>query len=569
MPQWDSSYDFVTVGSGGGGLVGALRAADAGCSTLVLEKQSLIGGSTAMSGGMVWIPNNPLMQAEGIEDSYVDGMAYFEEVVGDAGPGSSQERRHAYLTDGHRMVSFLQEGGLRFKRCAGYPDYYDNRKGGNAAGRSIEGLPYDARRLGKWRHKLQPGLAASIGFAAMTEEIPYLMHFNRSVRSCAVAARIAMRTLRAKLVRRPLLTNGSSLVGQMVELAAKRQVPIWLDTVVEDLVVEDGRVTGLRVSQDGTTMTVQARKGVLLAAGGFAHNSEMRLKHGGDQQTTGEWSMSNPGDTGEVLATAMAVGAQTDLLDEAWWLPSPSSYFSMSALNSARQRAHTIFVDAAGERFCNEANSYVEVGKAMFARDKDAQAVPCWLVFDDNYRRRYAHSQTSVGRLPAEWLKSGEIKKGGTLEELARMCEIDPKGLVATVARFNVDAAQGLDPEYGRGESQYNRHLGDPGNKPNPALGPLDRAPYYALPIFPSDVGTCGGLVTDQHARVVGAGGEPVPGLYATGNITATVMGRTYLGAGGSIGSTMVFGFAAAEHACGEAGSQGPDEQGRISGRTS
>jgi 3-oxosteroid 1-dehydrogenase len=550
MPKWDFSYDFVSVGSGGGGLVGALRAVDAGSSALVIEKQPLIGGSTAMSGGMVWVPNNPLMQAGRIHDSYADGLAYFEEVVGDAGPGSSLARRHAYLTDGPRMISFLQDGGLRFKRCAGYPDYYDNRKGGNAAGRSIEGIPHDARRLGEWRDKLRPGLAASTGFAAMTEELPYMMHFNRSVRSFAVTARIMLRTLAAKLLRRPLLTNGSSLVGQMVELAVARRIPIWLETPLDELVVEDGRVTGVRVTRDGTTITVQARKGVLLAAGGFAHNREMRLKHGGDQQTTGEWSISNPGDTGEVLATAMALGAQTDLLDEAWWLPNPSRYFGMSALNSARQRPHTIFVDAAGARFCNESNSYVEIGKAMFARNKDAQAVPCWLVFDDNYRRRYAHSQTSVGKLPAKWLESGEIKKGETLEELARICGIDPDGLATTIERFNVHAAKGLDPEYGRGESQYNRHLGDPGNKPNQALGPLDRAPYYALPIFPGDVGTCGGLVTDEHARVLAADGEPLPGLYATGNITATVMGRTYLGAGGSIGSTMVFGFIAAEHAC-------------------
>lgn len=548
MSTWDYSYDFVSVGSGGGGIVGALRAAAAGYTALVLEKQPLVGGSTAMSGGMVWVPNNPLMQADGIPDSYDDGMAYFETVVGDAGPGSSRERRHAYLTAGPRMISFLQEAGFRCKRCAGYPDYYDNLKGGNAEGRSVEGLPFDARRLGEWRHKLQPGLAASIGFSAMTEEIPYMMHFNRSFRSFAVTARIARRTLVAKLSGRPLFTNGSSLVGQMVGMAVTRGIPIWLETAVGELVVESGRVTGVRITRDGVTESVQARKGVLLAVGGFAHNPEMRRKYGGDQQTTGEWSMSNPGDTGEVLAMAIGLGAQTDLLDEAWWLPGPSAYFGMSALNSARQRAHTVFVDTAGKRFCNEANSYVEVGKAMFAR----QAVPCWLVFDDNYRRCYTHSPTSVGRLPADWVRSGEIKKADTLAELAGLCGIDAAGLVATIERFNVGAARGVDPEYGRGDSQYNRHLGDPGHKPNPALGPLDRAPYYALPIFPGDVGTCGGLVTDEHARVLGHDDQPLPGLYATGNITATVMGRRYLGAGGSIGSTMVFGFVAAEHACAE-----------------
>ncbi|GAA5148969.1 FAD-binding protein [Pseudonocardia eucalypti] len=551
MSDWDCSYDFVCIGSGGGGLVAALRAADAGRSALVIEKQPLIGGSTAMSGGMVWIPNNPLMEVDGVLDAYDHGMAYFEEVVGEAGPGSSRERRDAYLTGGPRMVSFLRERGMRFRRCAGYPDYYDNRKGGSAEGRSIEGVPYDARRLGEWRHKLQPGLAESVGLAAMTEELPHLMHFNRSARAFGVAMRVGIRTQLAKLRRRPLLTNGSSLVGQLVELAVARDVPIWLDSSLEGLVVEDGRVTGVWIDRDGTTTTVAAGQGVLLAAGGFAHNKELRLRHGGDQHATGEWSISNPGDTGEVLALAMALGARTDLLDEAWWLPVPSAYFGMSALNSARQRAHTIYVDEAGNRFCNEANSYVEVGKAMFARDRNTRAVPCWLVFDDNYRRRYAHSRTSIGRLPSAWLDSGEIKKADTVEDLASACGIDPGGLAATVERFNAHAAKGIDPYYGRGESRYNRHLGDPGHKPNPALGPLDRAPYYALQIFPGDVGTCGGLVTDEHARVLGADGQPLPGLYATGNITATVMGRAYPGAGASIGNTMVFGFLAAEHACG------------------
>ncbi|HWC80510.1 MAG TPA: FAD-binding protein [Pseudonocardiaceae bacterium] len=550
MSTWDCSYDFVSVGSGGGGLVGALRATDAGNSALVIEKQARVGGSTAMSGGMVWLPNNPLMRSDGIPDSYEQGMAYFEDVVGDAGPGSSRERRDAYLTAGPKMISFLQNAGLRFTRCAGYPDYYDNHKGGSAEGRSIEGIPYDARKLGEWRDKLQPGLAASIGFPAMTEEIPFLMHFNRSFGSFRVAVRIALRALRAKLSGHPLLTNGSSLIGQILTVAVAREIPIWLETRVDELIIEGGVVRGVRVTQAGQTKRVEARKGVLLAAGGFAHNAEMRLKYGGDQETTGEWSMSNPGDTGEVLAQAIALGARTDLLDEAWWLPSPSTYFGMSALNSARQRAHTVYVDAAGKRFCNEANSYVEVGKAMFARDKDAAAVPCWLVFDDNYRRKYSHSQTAIGRLPAEWLSSGEIKKADTLAVLAQQCEIDPSGLATTIDEFNVHAAKGQDPEYGRGESQYNRHLGDPGHKPNPAIGPVDRPPFYALKIFPSDVGTCGGLVTDEHARVLGPDGAPLPGLYATGNITATVMGRKYLGAGGSIGNTLVFGFVAAEHAC-------------------
>jgi 3-oxosteroid 1-dehydrogenase len=238
-------------------------------------------------------------------------------------------------------------------------------------------------------------------------------------------------------------------------------------------------------------------------------------------------------------------------MDEAWWNPLPArGGIAGSTLGSARQRPGAIFVDANGERFVNEANSYMEVGKAMYARNKTSRAVPCWLVFDDGYRRRYAHTRSIIpGKLPAELIDSGSVKKADSLADLARECGIDPTGLLTTVERFNRFSAQGLDPDYGRGESAYNRVLGDPRHKPNPALGPLDRAPYYALEIFPADIGTCGGLLTDEHARVLDEENEPIPGLYATGNTTATVMGRHYLGAGASIGHSMVFGHIAAQHA--------------------
>ncbi len=284
---------------------------------------------------------------------------------------------------------------------------------------------------------------------------------------------------------------------------------------------------------------------MLLAAGGFARNPEMRRKYSGAQPNEAQWTIANPGDTGEVLDAAIRLGAQTDLLDEAWWLPSTVPALGASTVGQARQRPGAIFVNRAGKRFCNESNSYVEVGKAMYAND----AVPTWLIFDDGYRRRYAASRSLPGRMPPEWIDQGLIHKASTIESLAGQIGLDAAALTETIRRFNADAAQGLDPDFGRGQSAYNRCLGDPGYKPNPAVGPLDRAPYYAAEIFPGDVGTCGGLITDEAARVLDVDGRPIAGLYATGNITATVMGRTYPGAGASIANTMVFGYVAARHA--------------------
>jgi 3-oxosteroid 1-dehydrogenase len=554
MTTWDTTVDFVAVGSGGGGLMAALAAADAGASALVIEKQELVGGSTCMSGGVLWIPDNPVMRSLGVPDSVDDAMAHFEAVVGDVGAASSTERRQAFLRAGPEMVSFLQDRGVRFSYCAGYSDYYSSAKGGHPLGRAIEPVPFDGRVLGEWLDRLQPGLAKSLGLAVMTNEARSLSHYNRSARAFGISARVVMRTYAARLRHQVLLTNGASLVAQILQIALAQHVPIWTGAPIEDLVVENGRVTGVKVLRSGQPVLVGARRGVLIAAGGFAHNPDMRRQYGADQPNEAKWSMSNPGDTGEAILAAMALGAKTDLMDEAWWLPSPrTGRFGQSTLDQARQRPRTIYVDNAGKRFANESNSYMEVGKAMYARNLTTKAVPCWLIFDDVYRKRYAHLRSMPGRFPRRLLESGALKQAWTLKDLATMCGIDPTGLAETIEHFNEGAERGVDPEYGRGESAYNRALGDPNPRVHPCLGPIDRPPYYAVQVLPGDVGTCGGLVTDEYARVIGDDDRPIAGLYAAGNCTATVMGRHYLGPGASIANSAVFGFVAGRHATGSA----------------
>ena len=553
MVNWDESVDLLIAGSGGGGMVAALAALDAGIEPLVVEKQKLVGGSTGMSGGMVWLPNNPLMRADGIPDTHEDGLAYFDDVVGDIGEASSAARRETFLTAGNEMINLLVHKGVRLVRCPGWSDYYPNHKGGNSAGRSIEGVPYDAAALGDWSDKVQPSMGKNYGFVIKTNELRAVQYFNRSPRAFAIAMRVFVRTRLARLRNREVLTNGASFIGQILRavMDIRPEPPIWIDTAMDDLIVEDGKVVGARVTKDGVPMNIEARRGVLLAAGGFSRNADMRRRYSGDQPNEGTWSIANAGDTGEVLQTAMGLGARTDLLDEAWWLPmvfiqDPGA----ASLGSGRQRPGAIYVDGSGKRFCNESNSYVEVGKAMYAN----KAVPCWQIFDAGYIRRYVSGANPLKKrsISEALIEQGVVKRAATLAELARQIEVPADALEHTVKRFNEFAAEGLDPDFGRGQSAYNVCLGDPGYKPNASVGPLDTAPYYATRVFPADVGTCGGVITNEHAQVLDERDQVIEGLYATGNITATVMGRNYLGAGGSIANTMIFGYVAARHAAGK-----------------
>lgn len=554
MADWDVTTDVVIVGSGGGALCAALVARSRGLDVLVLEKTEMVGGSTAMSGGGVWVPNNPLMQAEGVADSEAAALEHFDAVVGDVGPASSPERRRAYVENAPRLVSFLLERGVPFRRAEGYADNYPDAPGGSERGRTIEALPYDANQLGPWAPKLRPGTSTGLGLIGFGTELTAMGYYNRSVKNALIGARVLARTYTGKLRRQKLVANGGALVGCLLQLAVESGAQIWTEAPVRELVVEDGTVVGVVVHKDGQDQRIRGRRGVLLAAGGFSRNNEMRARYGGNKATSAAWSSTNPGDTGEVLEMAMALGAATDLLDEAIWLPGPRmadgnppggppayTVRRMYAFSRARWRPGTIMVDATGRRFANESGSFMELGQAMFAH-----GLPSWLVFDDVCRRRSLFGVVP-GRLPEQWIDDGFIKRADTLAGLATQCEIDPAGLEATVKQFNENARAGVDADYHRGENAYDRFMGDPRHRPNNCLAPLERAPYYAVAMYPADLGTCGGLLTDERARVLDTDGQPIPGLYATGNVTATIMGRQYLGAGSSIGPTCTFGFLAME----------------------
>ncbi|MBA3055646.1 MAG: FAD-binding protein [Sphingomonadales bacterium] len=544
----DRDFDFIIVGSGAASIIAALVAQEAGAKPLILEKTDKVGGSTAMSGGVAWMPVNPLQQAAGVNDNYEMARAYLDACAGDAGPASSPERRHAFLTEAPRVVRYLQDRGMEFVHAEGYSDYHEGQKpGGVARSRSLVGQIYDARRLGKWRGLLRRNAG---GPPILMHEASALGHGGRTWASRKAYVRVALRMLR-NMLGADLVGNGMAIQGRLLEIALKAGIPIWLNAGVRDFLVEDGRVVGVEADVDGQVRQLKASKGVLINAGGFSHNLAMRQQY--QQQPTGtDWTNANPGDTGEMQQAAMALGADVAIMEQCWWV-------SVSVTPDGKKLIHpfdmskpySLLVDTGGERFVNESTSYMEVGIQMYARDKIVPAVPSWLISDSRHRNRYRWSGQPGGKPTQEWVDSGYMIVADTIEELAEKCGIPPAALRGTVDRFNGFAARGVDEDFHRGESAYDRFAGDSTVKPNPNLGAIEQAPFYAVRLFPGDVGTCGGLMTDEFAQVLRKDGSVIPGLYATGNSTASVMGRSYPGAGASIGASMTFGFIAARHATG------------------
>ena len=534
--------DVVVAGSGAAGMTAALTAAHLGLSVLVIEKAGSFGGSTARSGGGIWAPGNAVLRNAGVADTAGQARAYLAHVA----EGIPAGRREALLEYGPEMLGLvLAKTPVRFAWVPGYADYYPEAPGGLAAGRSIEPVPLDGRRvLGAELARLaRPYLPSPV---AITQAEYRWLSLGRHPRGVLAASRVAARTIRARLLRQRTLSLGQALAAGLRAGLMKAGVPVWLDTPLTGLEVTDGRVTGVRATRDGEPVLIRARRGVLLATGGFERNEEMRRQYQRAPIGT-EWTTGATGNTGDGIRAGLDLGAATGLMDDAWWGPSillpGGPYFCLAE----RSLPGCILVNGAGQRFVNESAPYVDAVHAMYhGNTPENPHIPAWLVFDQRYRDRYVFAGLPPRKaLPRRWYAAGAVVREDSLADLAAAAGVDADGLVKTVTRFNEFAAAGRDEDFGRGDSAYDRYYGDP-RLANPNLAPLARPPFYAVKIVPGDLGTKGGLRTDETARVLRADGTVIEGLFAAGNASEAVMGHSYAGAGATIGPAMTFGYIAA-----------------------
>ncbi|WP_336085553.1 FAD-binding protein [Nocardia sp. SSK8] len=546
--HWDHEVGFLVVGSGAGGLTGALAAAERGLDTLVIEKAGVYGGSTALSGGGIWVPNNPVLLREGLGDARADVRAYLDAVVGDRVPSANLD---AFIDAGPRMLEFLETSPhLRFQWCTGYSDYHPEAPGGRPAGRSIEPLPVDLKQLGADEDLLRPAaLATPPGLFITSKDFVQLNMVTRTWKARWTALLTGLRAIKAIVLRRHMDTLGRALIARLRLALRDAGVPLWLNTPLRSLITDDtGAVLGVLAERDGREFRIRARDGVLLATGGFEHNQALRkryLPEGGRDN----FSAASTDNTGDGIVAGEQVGAAVDLMDDAWWMPSFQRPEGINqVLVSERSIPRSIIVDSTGARFTNEASPYVTFVHAQLAGRHD----PAWLIFDAKAKSRYPIGGIVPGqKFPASWTSTGLMHSAPDLAGLAAAIGVPAESLGTTVRRFNGFARDGHDADFGRGGSAYDNYYGDP-TLATPALDVLDKGPYYALRVRIGDLGTKGGLVYNADAQVLRADGTVIPGLYAAGNTSAAVMGNDYAGAGATIGPAMVFGYIAARRAAGQ-----------------
>lgn len=517
----DEMFDVVVVGSGAGALTGAVTAASQGLSVCVLEKTESFGGTTAYSGGGVFIPNNPVILRAGVPDTEELGRAYLRRSIAGRMPESLQA---AYVAAGPTMIGWLEEHGYaRFRWSDGFPDYHTDDPNGMAMGRTMTPLPVEDRagEVGAIADSIRPALVRGQG------GLPRVDDPTR-------------------------LTGGRALLGRLLAGCEALGVELRLDAGMTDLVLsEDGVVVGVSVG----SATIGARRGVLLAAGGFERDATMRQAH---QPVGAAWTLGAPGNTGEVIRAGAAAGAALDLLDDAWWTPSfvyPDGSTAFVLIERALPGG--VIVDASGERYANESLPYNQFGHAMLEFGKDAPAhIPSYLIVDSRFLARYPFFGLAAGEgIPDEWLEAGVVRSAPTVEELGDALGLPAGALAKTIDRFNEAARTGVDTDFARGDLDFDRGLLDffvragglPAPEgPNPCLAPVAEGPFFAATIYPGDLGTKGGLVCDDRARVLREDGSVIRGLYATGNTAASMMGNDYPGPGSTLGPAMVFAYLAA-----------------------
>ena len=545
----EQTYDVVVVGAGGAGMTAALAAAHHGLDTVLIEKSAYFGGSTARSGGGVWIPGNQALKDAGqVEaDDAEQARTYLDAIVGDVVP---KERRDAFLARGPEVMDLLQQKTpVRFKWVPEYSDYLPEQPGGRPRGRSVEPIPMDGRILGAELDRLHPPYAKAPANLIVTQaDFRKISLGLRTLRGPLTMMRVIIKRTINTLRGRRMFAMGNALSISLRKGLMDADVPVLYDTALTGLVVEGGRVVGVRAEHEGGEVVIRARRGVILGSGGFEQNDALREKYL-PAPTEAAWSTGAASNTGAGIEAGVAIGAAIDLMNDAWWgptIPLPSGpWFCLAE----RNLPGSIIVNSAGQRFMNEALPYVEATHAIYDGEATGVShVPAWLVMDQRYRNRYLFAGLSPRMpFPGRWYKSGTVRKAGSLDKLAAEIDVPADALAETVRRFNGFAESGIDEDFHRGESAYDRYYADPRVKPNPSLHSIDQGPFYAVKIVPGDLGTKGGIVTDESARALRPDGSVIEGLYAAGNCSSAVMGNTYAGPGATIGPALTFGYLAAE----------------------
>ncbi len=557
---WDLTTDILIIGSGAGALTAALRARDNGADVMVIEKTELLGGTSAMSGGVLWLPNSPLIGAAGGQDSAEEGKRYMKSVINEPELEPSID---AFVDAIPAMVDYLhQRTHLRLDVLAHFPDMYPDNPDFKMH-RCHEARAFHGRELGDDLMRLRPQhpqtqLYGLIGWTASESLVLQARGKGWLWVAFSMVARYMLDIpwrFKSRRDRRQVL--GGALVASLLRSARERGVELRTHTAAEELLVEDGRVVGVQARSNGQPLRIRARRAVIVASGGFDKNQTMRQRYL-PSPTDAAWTAGSPGNTGEMIEAGEKLGARLGFMDEGWWGPTvtipgePQSRMLVIEKNLPG----AIMVNKAGRRFVNESSSYTKVIRGMFAANKPgAESVPAYMIFDKVYRSRYPMGPMLPSTFQPDWMLPKnvklEIKKANTIRELATQLGVDPEGLEQEVNKFNGFARAGRDEDFKRGDQEYDRYYGDVNVKPNPCLGPIDKPPFYGVKVYPGELGTKGGLWVNPSAQVMTEAGEPIPGLYAIGNCSASVMGRTYPASGSTLAPAMVFGFIAADHITG------------------
>ena len=568
--QQNETFDVVVVGSGAAGAMAALRAADQGLKVLIVEKAHKFGGTSATSGGVMWIPNHGLDGDNG--DSREQVFEYLDSVISKP---VDRERLEAFVDEAPKMLHYLKGTGVQVMSAA-WPDYEPQRPGARSD-RSVICPTFDGRELGDNRYALmreQYNRFKLFGrYSLDLVEMFSLMMQQKGWRFTAakvISRYWADRSTRGLSHRDRRFVQGAALMGAVYKQVFARGVELRLETKLEELVVDaSGRVTGIEVSKFGRRSTIQARHGVVLAAGGFEWNQELRDRFFAFPSLTRHSSSPEDGNCGEALIAAEKVGASTEHTEEPWFIPTmslpmqgASNFHEIHQAAFDVGRPWSVCVNRNGVRFVDEACGYDQFGQAMI-RDHAATGanLPCWHVFDAKFRRKFSSGglmptvHTPERKVPKDWWDH-YVFRANTIEELARKINVPVDALKETIAKNNEYSKTGVDPEFGKGMNIYDQFFGDPTVTPNPNLGPIDTAPYYAVPINAGDLGTKGGLRCDARARVLDGAGQPIAGLYAAGNQSGTPFGNVYPGAGATIGPAMTFGYIAANDIAERSGNQ-------------